>query len=205
MIWNQVPFIRILFPFIIGICLAQILPVPSVAAFWVTGVACVAYVLLTTVSKLELPFSYQWSYGILLNVLLAGFAYILTISQSSLDHSRHFSQFLVDGKQGIYVEVLKPASSKENSVQVHVEVLQVHAGNEWVNTLGKGIVYLEKDTSSLKLAVGDHWIAYVDMDEIEKPTAMFKNIRRIFAPPIDQSHQFPHIDDHDREGQGANL
>ena len=24
------------------------------------------------------------------------------------------------------------------------------------------------------------------MDEIEKPTAMFKNIRRVFAPPIDQ-------------------
>ena len=169
MIWNQVPFIRILFPFILGICLSQILPAHGAAAFWVTLVACLAFVLLNAVRMFQLSFSYQWVYGVLINVLLCGFGFTLTISQSSVDNGKYFSHFLDDGKQAIFMEVLKPITIKANSVQVHVEVQQVHTGSRWVSTLGKGIIYLEKETSGCQLEVGDQWLAFVNLEEVTSP------------------------------------
>ena len=169
MIWNQVPFIRFLFPFILGICLSQILPELKAAVFWVTAVACLVFVLLNAVRTFQISFSYQWVHGALINVLLCCFGFTLTISHSTLHSSKHFSQFIDDEKQTIFMEVLKPISIKDNSVQVHVEIQQVHLGSRWVRTLGKGIIYLEKETSGCPLEVGDQWLAFVNLEEVASP------------------------------------
>jgi len=169
MIWNQVPFLRILSPFILGIWLSQILPGHTAAAFWFTAAACLAFALSSALKVFQLSFRYQWVYGVLLNVFVCGFGYALTSSHSSLTDNAHFSKYILEGQQGVFVEVLKPVAIKEKSVHVHVEVRQVYNGADWSKTLGRAIIYLEKDTSSRKLEVGDQCIAIVNLEEIQKP------------------------------------
>ena len=169
MIWNRVPFLRILLPFILGIWLSELVPVPFVSITWIGGVLLFAMLLMRFSGSLVLPFNKQWIYGVLLNLILCAFGYVLAGSQSNLGMGAHFSNSLNGQNQGALIEVIKPVSQKLNSVQANVEVIQVLAGGEWTMTKGKAIIYFEKDSLSKSLEVGDRCMASLSLEKVRKP------------------------------------
>ena len=169
MIWGRVPFLRILSPFVLGILMAELgLPFGS-NILWVSIALWMMLLVLGSVKRASLPFQRQWMYGLLLNLALFTFAWALSTSQSSLTNDAHFSKYLASKEQGFLLQVISPVKEKAKSIQVEVDILQVSGDRGWIKTLGKALVYFEKDTNSQRMLVGDRLLAYANLERVQGP------------------------------------
>ncbi len=115
-----------------------------------------------------LAFRYRWFFGASLSlaVLLAGI--LLSIFNSSLMRSHHFSTYDYAGKSCI-LRVVESPSERANSVRLMVDVEALKKNNEWLAVRGKALVYLEKDSAALHLMYGDKLLVKAGFSETRAP------------------------------------
>lgn len=168
-IWNQAPFVRLLLPFLMGIIIAVYLPYQN--PFLLYGTAVLVSILILTLLIPQLHFSYKksWWFGLTLNAILFLLAYHLTIINTEIFNTNHFTNCLLNGEQYARIRLTEPYQEKEKSVKVVVEIKSIKNNNEWINTNGKAMMYLKKDNRALQLNYGDEIIIKSAFKEIPPP------------------------------------
>lgn len=170
MIWNRVPFLRIILPFILGILLWEVIPSSSGNVMIISGGLLLLLLALSFNKIFSGTFKSRWIYGAVFNVALCSFAYLLTGSQSDLTERAHFATQLTAAGQGMLLRLNKPAVLKDKSVQAEVEVLQIQDSTHWQKTLGTAIIYFKRDSLSENLEVGDKCMAFGSLERVKGPT-----------------------------------
>ena len=151
--WREVPFVRLLLPFIIGILLA---------IYWDTSltysVELLTFLLLVllVINQQKIAFRFRWIYGSLLNIALLLLGYHITYHHNELRQANHFQHQLSQQNIALGTITNMPDKSREKWVKMSLDVQQI-GGN--VDSLypcsGSLLVYIENDSNSQQLKYGD--------------------------------------------------
>jgi len=150
---QRTPFFKIIVPFIGGIVLFQYFHFSNwVLLLTLSGALCVMiFGLLINHSASQYKFRYLFGGGIFLFFVLAG--YFISLLHAKKNEFDSYNQ------KGIYkVILLSPPIEKAKSFLCKVEVLARWESSQFQQTKGKAIVYLQKDSLSKHLVVGDQML-----------------------------------------------
>lgn len=151
--WKNAPFIRLLFPFAVGILL-QWYQEFSVAV-GVVGAICftIAY-LLFFLFPLAVRFKLQLLRGIILNLLFVSIGFVITW-QKDVQHSNNwFGQYYHDSDY-LVVRINEPLIEKSKSYKADGYVESVIHNDSVFSSKGKILLYFSKDSQQPTLHYGD--------------------------------------------------
>ncbi|MFN0274407.1 MAG: ComEC/Rec2 family competence protein [Chitinophagales bacterium] len=164
--WNKVPAVRLLFPFLTGIVIALHVVFPQVIItvfFWVSLIFLAAFFFL---QKLAKSFRLHVFRGIVLQiVLLAGGIYLVQIRDPL--HQKNYFGNAINRADVFKIKILTPPEEKAKTIKLTVSIESAFIGDEEEPTSGKSLVYIKKDSAkSQQFSYGD--ILYIK-NEFQAP------------------------------------
>jgi len=156
---RRYPFVRLTIPLIVGIALALLLPIPQWIGWGLLGVSAACFVVFKHIPK----YSLTLVTGISVNVFLVATGLLL----ASFNVEGEAKDTLAGYKGFVIGEVADDPKIKENNVSLEIEVSAIRDGDEWIETSGRTLLYLEKDSASVLLRTGDRIVFSPELSEIE--------------------------------------
>lgn len=152
-VWKRSPLLRLLLPFVGGILLQIHVGVP----LWPFLILAFA----SAISFFIIHFRYKQNYyrrhlgGLMLWFLMCSLGVLITQSTNPLKDARHIANLNQD-YEGIELRLTEAPVPKSKSLKVVGEVIAVGQSNgTWSDVNGLLMLYLEKDSNSMALAVDD--------------------------------------------------
>ncbi|MBK9015336.1 MAG: ComEC family competence protein [Saprospiraceae bacterium] len=166
--WREIPFVRLLLPFLVGILLAiQFnLPIPGLPLVFV------ALVVLQLLSqKLRGLYRYRWLPGLLLSTALLVLGYGVTWQHNELNHASHFSKVEPPDDGMVLVgEVADAPVRKENWVKIELGISATGPTTDSLEpATGSLLLYLQRDSAAESLAYGDQLVISGKASTVEPP------------------------------------
>ncbi|MBO4874317.1 MAG: ComEC/Rec2 family competence protein [Bacteroidales bacterium] len=156
---RRYPFIRLTIPLIVGIVLALLLPLPQWIGWSLLGVSAACFIVFKHIPKYNIALAT----GISVNVFLVAVGLLL----ASFNVEGEAKDTLAGYKGFVIGEVADDPKIKENNVSLEIEVSAIRDGDEWIETSGRTLLYLEKDSASLLLRTGDRIVFSPELSGIE--------------------------------------
>ena len=156
---KRYPFIRLTIPLIVGIVMALFLPLPQWVCWSLLGISAICFVVFKAIPK----YSLALAVGISANVFLVASGLLLTsfnVEGESTDTLAGYKGFVIG-------EIADDPKVKENNVSLEINVSAIRDGDEWIETSGRTLLYLEKDSSSVLLRTGDRIVFSPELSGIE--------------------------------------
>ncbi len=161
--FSNIPFVRLVLPFILGIVFCRYFP--ELPIIWVISGICFLFICLLVfqlIPALRSKYSLAPFWGIALNIILFISAFALT-SQHAVKND-----YFTNNKSGYLLgEIIEQPTEKEKSIKTVLEIQAIRSNNEWISTDGKVILYFQKDKKSSSLKNGDRIIFEPSLQEIE--------------------------------------
>ena len=174
-IWTQIPFLRLLLPFIAGISTAIFLDKKIFLINYLTPALFILIAFYIFIKRLNLSYAYSWVFGLLITIMCFVCGFQFTVLNTDKFKINHFSNFL-DGTDIVYIQIDEPYLEKEKSFKFRAKVLAVRQKNttpslteNWINTSGDLICYFLKDEFSQQIRYGDCLIINSQLNEINPP------------------------------------
>jgi len=167
-IWSQIPFLRLILPFIAGILTAVYSGWQFDLLNYVIPSLFFVLAFFIFIKELNVSYAYSWIFGtfIAITLFLSGFQ--LTVLNTDKFKLNHFSR-LLDDAELFYVKTNEPYLEKEKSYKISISILAVKQKGKWVQTSGKAMCYLKKDGASKYLRYGDCMVIKTKFNEIKPP------------------------------------
>ncbi len=151
--WNQTPLFRLLPAFIVGILagiFGMYLNPSSILLF-----SALPFFVLSVQVLFRKFFSYKnrWMFGLSAHLLTFLFAYLLTELKTEIHDHDHFSK--VKNASAFIAYLNDSKQEKAKSYKTTISVVAVRSADKWINTEGKCLVYISKDSVSSDLSYGD--------------------------------------------------
>ena len=166
--WNQSPLCRLFISFSAGIIAAifieQIIPFQ----WYIMLGLMVIFIFIYSYKKLYIKYKYRFLFGIITDICLFSFAYILTILKTEKLDAEHFSKLYAAGDLAIVMLDDRPVE-KEKTYKLNVRVLNLKKKDNWVNVSGHALIYLQKDQKNRDLEYGDVLIVKPMFKEVPPP------------------------------------
>lgn len=165
--WREVPFVRLVLAFLIGILLAIYLPKqPSSFLLW-TGLLG-SGVCLIILNFVKIEFKIRGLYGLALSLFLILMGWQATLSYNELNEQRHFqSQISKNNFTVGIITRIQPTSTGKTRLQLKLEAIQTDSGAAQLVT-GNLLAYL--DSSALQaLQYGDRISVFGNISRLEPP------------------------------------
>ncbi|MFH1004265.1 MAG: ComEC/Rec2 family competence protein [Bacteroidota bacterium] len=167
-LWYQIPFLRLLFPFLAGILTAiytewQI----DYLNYILLGIFFII-ILFVFVRQLNISYSYSSIFGLLIVVALFLSGFQLTVLNTEKWHPNHFSKFLTEAEL-FYAKSTEPYLEKQKSYKIKMKILSVRKNGQWIKTTGKAMCYFKKDSIAKQIRYGDCMILKTKFTEVEPP------------------------------------
>jgi len=166
---GEVPFVRLLFPLIIGILAGYTFANPF---FYSRGAGVIfilfgSYLILLLAYKKYKLFKWGWLFGLLLHFFLAILAYELTIHFSGRFDPNHFSAFK---SESLFVKIINEPKLSSGIVRFESEVIAVYSEKHIQNSNGKLLIALKYDAlRAIEVDYGDIILIPANYQEIEPP------------------------------------
>ena len=116
---------------------------------------------LNSIKKVSSRFSFPFIFGISTNIILFVFGLFISIN---FKPSKEFTN-VSDGL--IVAELAEMPSEKEKSIKAIVDIIYIQKDNAWQETSGKAIIYLQKDSLSRAIEIGDRLLFEPSFNSIE--------------------------------------
>jgi len=166
--YQQIPFFRLITPFIVGIIFAAFLPL-KIDFWWGILICTSALTIVLGVFKLLYKnYGLRWIYGIALTTTLLANGYLLTIGNIQIFSASHVGN-LVSEKTWLQVRVTEPAEEKAKSYKVSIEVESFRDSSGWHETHGKVITYIQKSEEVKAIEYGDILLLNIRLNESKSP------------------------------------
>lgn len=156
---RRYPFIRLTIPLIVGIVLTLLLPMPQWVGWSLLGLSAVCFVVFKHIPKYNIALAT----GISVNVFLVAVGLLL----ASFNVEGEAKDTLAGYKGFVIGEVADDPKIKENNVSIEINVSAIRDGDEWLETSGRTLLYLEKDSASMLLRTGDRIVFSPELSGIE--------------------------------------
>ncbi|HMO40026.1 MAG TPA: ComEC/Rec2 family competence protein [Saprospiraceae bacterium] len=140
--WREIPFVRLLLPFISGILLYIYLP-GYLPQQWLLAVGAWCAGVLFYLNFAKTRWQWRWLYGLCLTGLLLAVGWQRTYRHDERHYSDHFQQYLQDENQiAGYIQQLQPTSTGKARAQLRVAAIQDSSAS-WQPATGHLLVYLD--------------------------------------------------------------
>ena len=167
--WNQVPMLRLIIPFLIGITIALgtdgsfIFSDYFFISLLIIFIAWVYYY-----KKIIKNYSRRWLLGLFIYIIIILGGYQLTVLNISLNDADHFSHYHLKNAE-VVADITEPPVEKESTIRLVVDVRNIKDSVTWKEVSGKAIIYIEKDSMSSALHYGDRLMLSSDFCEVRPP------------------------------------
>jgi competence protein ComEC len=179
--WKQFPLSRILVFFIAGIFLGLNYSVGKVFLLALLSVLLFLFLVLVTASKKIVPFSLRWIPGVFIILI----SFIITLTYSGLCFSYLKNDPLHDvrfEKQMLIADIICPVTQKARTTKVIVKVIATFRDRKFSSISKNMLVYLEKDSGTMKLDYGDRLLLYAAPKEPPEPLTPYSfNYKRFLG------------------------
>jgi competence protein ComEC len=163
---NQIPFIRILFPFLSGIGFWLIGKQNTTELTYVAAIYTICLFLYFLLAKKAQTIS-KILFGISVQVFLFFSGWLLCHFVNEKQNPTNYTHFLVEEIDGYAGYVSEIPVEKTKSVKAEITLQQIKQKDKWQNTCGKIIVYFEKTDKTKKLETGSRIVFKGNLQEIQ--------------------------------------
>jgi competence protein ComEC len=164
---GEVPFVRLLFPLIIGILVAYTFADPLIYS-WRFGLIYIlfgSYLILLLAYKKYKLFRWGWLFGILIHFYLVILAYELTVHFSGRFDPSHFSALK---SETLLVKIINEPKLTSGIIRFESEVIAVYSEKRIQNSNGKLLIALKLDTLKvIEANYGDIFLIPANYQEVE--------------------------------------
>ncbi len=169
--WREMPFVRLIIPFTLGILTAifwQSIPIAIANSLLFISVFCVILL-----SIFKMPFGWRWLFGIPLSISLFSFGYVSVFYKNELNAVQHFQHLNLSNKDAYIIGVVADKTEKNHHQRLTLSVKKMGTTVDSLHEAsGNLLIYLRKDTSSTltsSLQYGDLVILNTRIKAIEPP------------------------------------
>ena len=165
--WREIPFVRLLLPFLLGLLLALKF---SLSFSFLPFVLAFLLLLLILLTFSSIDFKQRWLFGVLLHLFFMGFGYHLASVQTELHQQKHFQQFL-EKENHLLVQVNEFPNPGER-IRLTSKVLGVAENSssiKWQEATGNLLLYLEPNPENPDLQYGDQLLLQTKVNPIPAP------------------------------------
>ena len=151
---NHIPLVRLLIPFIIGIIGVAYLKPNSDYLIFGFSVLATSYFTLLLIKRLNSNYQLRWMFGIIIytTTLLAG----ASLTSLKYKNTPTTNNLLTQKDNQLLIgEITEPTQSKAKSIKAILNIKGIKTQNSWIEGNGKVIIYLQKDSLSKQLNIGD--------------------------------------------------
>ena len=183
---SQIPFLRILLPFIVGIGFWLIGRQDSPQLIYVTSIYLICallYFLLIKSSQTATKFLF----GLAVQVFLFFSGWQLCNYSNEKQNPLNYTHVLTDSTTSYMGYVSEIPVEKTKSIKAEITLQQIKHNSVWQNTCGKIIVYFEKIDKAKNLETGNNIVFTGKLQEIQSPLnphefdyKAYLNLRNIF-------------------------
>lgn len=153
-IYNESPFVRLIIPLLFGILLYIFFPTNH---FFTSSLLCIFFIVCIVFFRLlkdYVQFKYAFIKGIFIHLFIISFAYSISVFQNINSSSYWYKKKLADKCYAI-ATLQSNIETKPKSYKATVEISNICTEKENVKTIGKAILYFEKNEQSHSLKMGD--------------------------------------------------
>ena len=168
MTWHQIPFLRILFPFMAGVVLESYTQWGNVLLFWwYFGIGSMVLFLTIFFLKARPNWKQIHLWGAALQYSLFIIGILLTARSNESYENQHFTQLIAANNQSRHlnyflVRIEEPPQIKSTTVRAFAKILALQNdtlalsnSHTWQNAIGNLLLTLPLDTQSMALNYGD--------------------------------------------------
>ena len=157
-IWNEMPVLRLLLPFMAGISLCILAGSGLVWLFVVLLTLSVAIIIfINTQNAVALAYRMRYVAGVAVMATMLSLAYLLTYVNTDTNSPQHFSHMIVSADNKTYYTacVAEPVVVKEKSIQALLQVHKICYHDTTLCTESKVMASIKRDSRSESLQYGD--------------------------------------------------
>lgn len=155
-LWKQIPFIRLLLPFISGIVLQWYLQLP-VNLFLITGLICAALLLGFLVIPSSKKFLLRSVRGFIIQFTFFIIGALITYDKD-IRHNSHWVGHHYKDSSALLVTLQEPLVEKTKSYKVLASINAVRVDGSWQQVAGNILIYFKKDSIAPTLIYGSQII-----------------------------------------------
>lgn len=154
------PFIRIIIPFIIGIIIVLNFHINLYISLSFFAITSILFVIINLINK---TFGYEWIKGILINLIFISAAMFLTqsLNEKSQKDLKYYKKGTLIGLVDSEPKIM------ELSTKIQVKIIAYKNKDEWFETSGNTIVFIENNEAVHNLKIGDKIIFSANLQDIE--------------------------------------
>lgn len=166
--FNQVPFLRILLPFVAGITLwlSGWQDIPGLSVFSGIFAACLFLFLFTTGKTGETS---KLLYGISLQVFLFVAGWFICNFSNERNNPQHYVNILSQEPQYYAGHVSEIPVEKTKSIKTEITLQHAKVNGEWKNVNGKIIAYFAKTDSARQITTGQTIVFSGALQDVQGP------------------------------------
>lgn len=167
---GQIPFVRILIPFIAGIILE--LNYASHFLFLYVAAASLLFMFWRNWrgNKNAISYPLRWVNGVLIFIFLLSAGYSITLLDNPSEDKLYIANKISKGKDSLLVSLVSVPQEKDKTFKAIGEVVAVIRNGHSIRSNGKVLLYFQKDSTSAKLNYGDELFACSKVQEVKPPS-----------------------------------
>jgi len=151
---NHIPLVRLLIPFITGIIGVIYLQPNSEHLIFVFGILAVLYFTLLLIKRINSNYKLRWVFGLVIyaTTILAG----ASLTSLKYKNTPATNKLLTQKNNQLLIgKITEPTQIKTKSIKAILNIKGIKSQSTWTEGSGKVIIYLQKDSLSNQLNVGD--------------------------------------------------
>lgn len=160
---QRTPFFRLLLPFILGIILFQYVELFQWSLLALISFSICLMIIAFTIRVSKQQFKFRWLFGSGIFLFMLALSYFLSGEREKRDLFEHLHE-----KRIYSVELTAAPIEKVKSYLCKVDVFQYIDATSAIQTKGKAILYLQKDSAASKLLFGDRLLIETEFAPPEK-------------------------------------
>lgn len=167
---SQIPFVRILIPFALGIIAEIYFPNHSIFFYAALLSLCLIFLWNWCENIEGAEYTSRWINGFLVMLFLFSCGYCVTLLHTPSQNKIFIGHISGGGKDSMIVTLASIPQEKQKTFKLTGEITGVVKNGMAVKTIGKALFYFQKDSISEKLNYGDKLLVYSRLNEIEPPS-----------------------------------
>ena len=168
-IWNRLPLLRILLPFILGISLSLTFNfIVNIGESIIVGFALILIFFSLIYKRFIRNYKYRWVFGLCVNVFLIIYGLKITNDYKEVNCKSDFSHFR-SKQDTVIATIIDPVLERSNSFKVLLSFNAVKKNNEFIPVTGRAMTYFVKDSVAAQLKYGDRLILVAGFSEVKAP------------------------------------
>src|ERR1035437_3506916 len=165
---NQIPFLRILFPFATGIAVWLLGKQEAPQLLFLAAVYAICLLIYFLMVKKAKEIS-KFIFGTVLQIFLFAAGWMFCQLNNEKENSQHYTQILSQEPEYFSGYVSEIPAEKTKSIKAEIVLQQACIKGEWKNTSGKIIAYFKKTESAKKIETGQTIVFASPLKEVAPP------------------------------------